>query len=683
MKQNNGRSRIQRWLGVWLAALILLGLNLNLPAAAAVLRLDADTGRHDTAGYIERLDDPGASLDAARADASPGWTALPGGLSAGYTPVTVWLRLTLDIPRARPEGWVLRLGNAVLDDVRVYSRDDGETWDQLGHSGEDVPRGEWPVDFRSPAFLFSPAREGRHVLLVRLQSKNAMMTRLEVWPRAAFDNHSRREGLLFGVYAGFYLLLIGLYAIYWLGTRAPMSGLLLAYIANCVSNEALSLGLVQQLTGLPVAWSDSLLGVGLASSLAIALTVALRQLELERCYPRSTRALILGGWAIAGVGALLVLSGRYGAGVQPVQWAALALIPLLSGLAVFLTGRGWQPARYFLAVFGVFYAGVLIGYLRNLRLLPINEFTEHASLLGTMVHMLLLSFVLIGRHERRRRERERQQAHLAADLARQHNVRLERDVAERTVDLSREIRRREQVEDELRQALEAEREVMAEQREFVAMVSHEFRTPLAIIGTSAQQLGRSLDRAPVEKNQARCRNIRDASLRLLALVDEYLTEDRIREPRTEREHEPCNLQAMLGELAQAFAPGRVRCIVEPHGATVRGDAGLLHIALRNLLANADRHAPAGEHVDVVARIEGGAIRIDVSNPGVLIPERERERLFQKYYRGQNAQSRAGAGLGLYLVRQIAARLNGSVTLVRTGGHEPVTFRFSLPCRPGT
>ncbi|MGY6269584.1 sensor histidine kinase [Achromobacter denitrificans] len=636
---------------------------------------------HDTAGYLERLDDPEGALDAARADAAPGWAPMPGNLNGGFTPVTVWLRLTLDVEQARPDGWMLRLGNALLDDVEVHARRSDGTWTLMGRSGENIDRDEWPVDFRSPTFLFTPATEGRHIVLLRLQSKNAMMSRLEVWQRSAFDNRSRREGLLFGLYAGFYLLLIGMHAIFWLGTRAPMSGLFLAYIGSCVFNEVLSLGLIQQLSGLSVAWSDRLLGVGMACALPIALAVALRQLELARCYPRLARWMHWICRAIAAVCVALILSGHYAWGMQPVQLTALALIPILSLLAAHLLWRGWQPARYFLPVFGVFYAGVVIGFLRNLQVLPVNAFTEHASLLGTMVHMLLLSFIIVGRHERSRRARELRQANLAAELAREHSQRLEVEVAERTADLSGEIRRRERVEGELRQALDAERQVMAEQRDFVAMVSHEFRTPLAIIGTSAQQLSRNLLSAPAERNQARCHNIRDASLRLLALVDEYLTEDRVREPRSDSREDRCDLRAMLAELEQAFPAGRIFCEVDPLVGPMQGDASLLRIALRNLLANADRHASEGSEVQVDVRAEEGAVHVEVSNAGAHIPEPERERLFQKYYRGQNAKLRPGAGLGLYLVRQIAARMDGSVALVRMGGDEPVTFRLTLSCRP--
>jgi signal transduction histidine kinase len=72
------------------------------------------------------------------------------------------------------------------------------------------------------------------------------------------------------------------------------------------------------------------------------------------------------------------------------------------------------------------------------------------------------------------------------------------------------------------------------------------------------------------------------------------------------------------------------------------------------------------------------LRIAVANPGSLIPPAEQERLFQKYYRGQNALRHPGAGLGLYLVRSIAERLGGTVLLKSAGGEEPVCFCLTLP-----
>ncbi|EHK62997.1 sensor histidine kinase [Achromobacter arsenitoxydans] len=678
--------------GVWLALLacVLAGvLAVAGQARAEPLRLDGRDRIEDAGGHLERLYDPDGSLDAAGAAMAGGWTALPSNLSAGFTPATVWLRLPVQVDEVPQGGWMLRLSNSLLDDVRVYvSRSAGNeagnapAWTLLGRSGEDVARRDWPVDYRSPVIQFNPAQAGSYVILVRLQSKNAMATRLEVWQRLAFDNQSRREGLLFGLYFGFYLLLICAHAVFWLVTRAPMSGLFLAYIGNCVFNEVLSLGLVQQLTGLPVQWSDRLLGVGICFSLPIALRIAFRQLNLAALYPRAVRWIEGVFWAIAIGCALLVVSGRYGMGMQPVQSLALLVIVGFTVLAAYLLKRGWRPARFFALAFGVFYLSVLIAFLRNLGVLPVNAFTEYVSTLGTMLHMLLLSLFIVGRYERQRRIRELQQANLAADLARQHSHWLEREVALRTAEMQGEIERRVALEGELRTSLDKERRMFVEQREFVAMVSHEFRTPLAIITTSAQQLGRNLT-APVEKSLARCANIRDAAMRLLALVDEYLTDDRMREPRAALRMTQCELPALLADLASEYPPGRIQCAYEPADPgrhVLDCDAGMLRIALRNLLANADRHCAEGGAVRVAVREEGELLHIAVSNPGSAIPPADQERLFQKYYRGQNALRHPGAGLGLYLVSSIAQRLGGAVSLTSAGGNDPVCFSLSLPQR---
>jgi signal transduction histidine kinase len=587
--------------GAWLALLacLLAGvLAVAGQARAEPLRLDGQDRVEDAGGHLERLDDPDGMLDADGAAAARGWSALPGNLSAGFTPATVWLRLPVRVGQIPQGGWMLRLSNSLLDDVRVYvSRGGG--WAPLGRSGEDLARRDWPVDYRSPVIPFNPSHPGDYVILVRLQSKNALATRVEVWQRLAFDNQSRREGLLFGLYFGFYLLLICAHAAFWLVTRAPMSGLFLAYIGNCVFNEVLSLGLVQQLTGLPVGWSDRLLGVGIAMSLPIALRIAFHQLNLVALYPRAVRWLEALFWGIAVACATLVVTGHYAWGMQPIQALALLLIVGFSTLAAYLLKRGWRPARFFALAFGVFYASVLIAFLRNLGVFPVNAFTEYVSTLGTMLHMLLLSLFIVGRYERQRRIRERQQANLAADLARQHSHRLEREVALRTAEMQSEIERRVELEGELRTSLDKERQVFVEQREFVAMVSHEFRTPLAIITTSAQQLGRNLA-APVEKSLARCGNIRDAAMRLLALVDEYLTDDRMREPRAALRMSQCDVPALLADLDREFPPGRIQCEYGPGEHVLDCDAGMLRIALRNLLANADRHCA-----------EGGAVRVDV------------------------------------------------------------------------
>lgn len=488
--------------------IVLAWLLCPLLLQARTLVLDPDVPMQETAGQWQRLDDASGLLDVRQADLAPGWKAMPGHLNASFTQAAVWLRMPLQVQQ--PGSWMLLLGNALLDEVEVHVRRPGDPWQLLGRSGEEIPRHAWPVDYRSPAFQFEPAAAGSYELLVRLRARNALVTRIDLWQRLAFDNHTRREALSFGLYFGLYLLLIGVQLVFWLGTRAPVSGLFLAYLSVCVLNEVVSLGLVQQLTGLPGFWSDRLLGCGIAGALAISMQLACRQLELASLYPRLVRQIVPLLWLFSLCCMLLVVSGHYSAGMVPVQAMTLPLTVGFLAFALWLWRRGHAPARFFMLAFGIFYAGVLISFLRNLGWLPMNALTAlvstHASALGTMAHMLLLSGWIIGGYERRRRIREREQVRLEAEL-----------------------RQRQLRESELSEALALERRVRQEQRDFVAMVSHELRTPLAIILTSAQQLARNLA-APPDKTLARSRNIREAAQRLLALVDDCLADDRMADP---------------------------------------------------------------------------------------------------------------------------------------------------------
>lgn len=117
-------------------------------------------------------------------------------------------------------------------------------------------------------------------------------------------------------------------------------------------------------------------------------------IDLASLYPRLVRQMAPLLWLFSLCCMLLVVSGHYSAGMVPVQAMTLPLALGFLALALWLWRRGHAPARFFMLAFGIFYAGVLISFLRNLGWLPMNALTAlvstHASALGTMAHMLLL-----------------------------------------------------------------------------------------------------------------------------------------------------------------------------------------------------------------------------------------------------------------------------------------------------
>jgi signal transduction histidine kinase len=208
------------------------------------------------------------------------------------------------------------------------------------------------------------------------------------------------------------------------------------------------------------------------------------------------------------------------------------------------------------------------------------------------------------------------------------------------------------------------------------MVSHEFRTPLAIINTVTQQLARQLD-APRDKNLQRCANVRAATQRMTDMMDEFLSADRVGgalrlnmglfEPRQ-----------FMNALVAEWEGERLELVCDHLPDSFTGDAALLRVAVRNLIANALQHSPVASPVRIALQgTPDRGLEISVTDQGAGIPEDELPKLFQKYFRGRGSQGQPGAGLGLYLVESIAALHGGSVRVVSEVGRGS-TLVMTLP-----
>ena len=644
--------------------------------AQPVLDLQADTRKAMASGHLSMLRDPAGQLTPDAALAAAGWQEIPAALSAGYTNDVIWLRLPVQRQADAPQDWFMRFTNALLDDVRLYRPDGTGGW-QEQRAGENAGRASWPVDSRNVVFPLQMARVGSEVWLIRLQTKNAMSTNVEVWSQLAFGDTSRREYLFYGLYFGCFALLIILHVFFWRMTREPQSGLYLLYASMNILTELMTVAIPQQLLAIPVSISDPLVGLSMCGSLAVGVQFSLQQLELHAVWPRFSKVVLLGARLVALLSAASILSGRYATGVILMQQVAMGMIVVFVCLALWLVMRGHKPARFFLLVFGIFYAGAVVSYLRNMAVVPTNFWTDHAIAIGALLHMILMSLRLNLRYDELRRDKEIAQAETVRAV-RQLNEGLEHQVSKRTAALQQEIAQRTLLEQELRAALEVERRIKEEQQDFVAMVSHEFRTPLAIINTTAQQIAKNLDAAR-EKTLTRCQNLRDAARRMAALVDEYLTTDRMEASATAFRPALCDTRKLLETTLAEWPEERIALAAQALPSAFFCDRGLLQVALRNLLANADRHSTAGQPISVhAATDDAGALHIAVSNHGELVPDDEVPRLFQKYFRGHAAQHQPGAGLGLYLVQRIAEMHGGSVHLRNDALAKTVAFSLHLP-----
>jgi signal transduction histidine kinase len=216
----------------------------------------------------------------------------------------------------------------------------------------------------------------------------------------------------------------------------------------------------------------------------------------------------------------------------------------------------------------------------------------------------------------------------------------------------------------LEQGLENERRLTAQQRDFVSMTSHEFRTPLTIIDGHAQRLIKMSDRLGPADTADRGARIRSAVQRITNIMDSLLGASRVLDGHAVFHASDLDPSALLRDACQAHRDAtRGTVITEDFSvlpAIINGDPKLLFHAFSNLISNAIKYSPAGSPIEVIAREELGWLVVQVRDHGIGIPARDRERLFERYFRGGNATGIAGTGVGLHLVSMVVALHHGEV-----------------------
>lgn len=230
------------------------------------------------------------------------------------------------------------------------------------------------------------------------------------------------------------------------------------------------------------------------------------------------------------------------------------------------------------------------------------------------------------------------------------------------------------------QDITALREMDRLKDDFLSIAGHELRTPLASVLGYAQLLERRFDRLDRTAILGALRGIREQSEAMAALIDELLDVSRIRTGRLALERSVCDVVGIVREAIERLRPQRLGPITleAPPAAPVFGDARRLSQVFANLLDNAAKYSDSPAPIEVRIAIAGGYVRVSVRDYGIGIPPEALGRLFERFYRADNAATRAGGlGLGLYLCQEIVERHNGSIDVRSTLG-KGSEFAVQLP-----
>lgn len=255
---------------------------------------------------------------------------------------------------------------------------------------------------------------------------------------------------------------------------------------------------------------------------------------------------------------------------------------------------------------------------------------------------------------------------------REHNVRLERAVA----DATRELR-------EANRALATSNlELLETDRlrdAFVANVTHEFRTPLTAIKGAAENLLDGIAGALSADQREYVEIVRDHATRLTSTVNELLQAARLQGGHVELQPEPLDARAIVEEVASGLQPlareRRVQLEVRGSEARVAADREKLRRAVENLISNAVKFTDDGGRVTVEIRPASDAVEVAVRDTGHGIPPEDLPRLFERFYRG--SARRPGTGLGLSIARNLVRLHGGDITVESEVGRGS-EFRVRLP-----
>ncbi len=656
--------------GFLLLPVLLAGLLQAQPA----LRLTREELSAPLSGHLSLLRDPGGALGIEGARRSMDWTPLAKDFSLGYTADVAWIRFEVERAPTAPAEWLLEFGGTILDDVTLWSPDGAGNL-VAQRSGADVPRGVRPIENPYPLFPLH-LRPGGQELFARIQTRSSLTARLRLVQPVSYWAGSRTSTLAWGLFYGAIALIVLFQLLVWASTREPVAAWYAAYVVLYAGSSLITIGYPQLYLGVGGRAAQLLCGVMICGSVGAGSVFISLALDLARVLPRFNRGFLAVALSSSAVGSALVLSGRYGAGVSVAQVATLLLLPVVLAASVVLAFRGHGPARILLVAFGLFFAGVSLRFLRNMGVIPPGPLADNGIHAGALANILTLSIGLSARFARLKRKAARAQAE-ALEATRRLAESLEAEVAAQTVELRQEVRRRSVLEEELRRSLDVERSAREVQHDFVAMVSHEFRAPLTNIDMAAQRLRSNPDDLR-EKVVRRYEEIGSAVERMTSLVNDYLSADRLAGDEGAFQPQPSILGLVLARVVAELPDGRITVEADGLPETFPCDPDLLHVALRNLLANADRHTPRGVPIRLVAGpTPDGGVELAVVDAGDGIPADELPHLFRKYFRGRDAKGAPGAGLGLYLVEKIARQHGGSVTVASPPG-AGATFRIRLP-----
>jgi PAS domain S-box-containing protein len=279
--------------------------------------------------------------------------------------------------------------------------------------------------------------------------------------------------------------------------------------------------------------------------------------------------------------------------------------------------------------------------------------------------------------------RQQQQLEKVTDEMRNLNADLEVKVEERTIILKEALQRLEESQYELNQALGKERQLNEIKSRFVSMASHEFRTPLSTVLSSATLIDKYTGTEEQEKRSRHVEKIKNSVKHLNALLEDFLSLGKLEEGKIGIHYHEFSLEELIKDTLEEMNPtlksGQQFIYKNSCQNLIISDKNLIRNILFNLVSNAIKFSEINSSILIRSKSKEGLTYVCVKDEGVGISDEDKEHLFSSFFRGKNVINIEGTGLGLHIVKRYVDLLGGSIHL-ESELDKGTTVSFSIPTK---
>lgn len=269
----------------------------------------------------------------------------------------------------------------------------------------------------------------------------------------------------------------------------------------------------------------------------------------------------------------------------------------------------------------------------------------------------------------------------AEEKLKNYSFELERQVKNRTLILEEAIQELEKTKRDLKKSLDREMELNEMKSRFVAMASHEFRTPLATMMSSLSLVTKYAELNDKEKQDRHVTKIKSSIINLTDILNDLLSVSKLEEGKVENYPVDVNLKDLIldivAEIQPIAKPGQHIDLTYTGKDIAVVDKKVIKHVLFNLLSNAIKFSPENAAIQLQADVQNAYLKLVVSDQGIGIAQEDQEHLFERFFRGQNVTHIQGTGLGLNIVGRYVEMMNGHIDFESTE-NKGTTFTITIP-----